>query len=199
MSKAFEKYPGGKEGFVDTGFILIQRMKHGDEAACDIFVRKYYEEIFRYCKYRCFDIESAEDIVQETFIKFFENIQNYHFIGKTKNYLYTIAGNLCKDFYKKKKNLYIGKEEIVQDGSLYTLDYVVDKVMVETAVQSLPQELQEVIILYYFQELKIKEIADMLQISLSLVKYRLKQAKKKLGEFIGEEGAYGYRENCRSI
>lgn len=195
MSKTFEKYPGRKEVFVDTGFILIQRMKQGDEKACDIFVRKYYEEIFKYCKYRCFDIESAEDIVQETFVKFFANLPKYHFRGKTKNYLYKIAGNLCKDFYKKKKELLSGEEEIAKSGTLYTLDYVVDKVMVETAVQSLPQELQEVII----QGLKIREIAGMLQISLSLVKYRLKEAKKKLGEFIGEEGSYGYTEKYRRI
>ena len=89
---------------MDTGFILIQRMKQGDEKACDIFVRKYYGEIFKYCKYRCFDIESAEDIVQETFVRFFANLPNYHFRGKTKNYLYKIAGNLCRDFYKKRKD-----------------------------------------------------------------------------------------------
>jgi RNA polymerase sigma factor, sigma-70 family len=173
-------------------------MKQGDEKACDIFVRKYYGEIFKYCKYRCFDIESAEDIVQETFVRFFANLPNYHFRGKTKNYLYKIAGNLCRDFYKKRKDWLTG-EEVVQSDCLYTLDYVIDKVMLETAIQSLPQELQEVIILYYFHGLKIREIADMLQVSLSLVKYRLKQAKKKLGEFIGEEGFYGYTEKCRRI
>lgn len=52
---------------MDIGFILIQRMKQGDEKAFDIFVRKYYEEIYKYCKFHCFDMGYAEDITQETF------------------------------------------------------------------------------------------------------------------------------------
>lgn len=71
-----------------------------------------------------------------------------------------------------------------------SLDGVLEKLTVEEAVKSLPQDLREVIILYYFQELKIREIADVLQINLSLVKYRLTQAKKKLGQWMEEEEAY---------
>ena len=115
-------------------------------------------------------------------------------MGKTKNYLYTIAGNLCKDFYNKKKDLTVKEEELIQTAAPGQMDFILDKVMVETALKSLPQELYEVIILYYFQELKIKEIADVLHISVSLVKYRLKRARIKLGEFIGEEAvADGFR------
>lgn len=176
---------------MDTGFILIQRMKQGDEKAFDIFVRKYYEEIYKYCRFHCFDTGYAEDMVQETFLKFFANLPAYHFKGKTKNYLYTIAGNLCKDFYNKKKDLPVKEEELIQNAVPGQMDLILNKVMVETALESLPHELYEVIILYYFQELKIKEIADMLHISLSLVKYRLKQAKRKLGEFMGEEACAG--------
>jgi len=179
---------------VDTGYILIQRMKQGDEKAFDIFVRKYYEEIYKYCKFHCFDTGYAEDMVQETFLKFFANLPAYHFMGKTKNYLYTIAGNLCKDFYNKKKDLTVKEDELIQTAAPGQMDFILDKVMVETALKSLPQELYEVIILYYFQELKIKEIADVLHISVSLVKYRLKRARIKLGEFIGEEAvADGFR------
>lgn len=172
---------------MDTGFILIQRMKQGDEKALDIFVRKYYEEIYKYCRFHCFDKAYAEDMAQETFLKFFANLPAYHFKGKTKNYLYTIAGNLCKDFYNKKKDLPVQEDEFMQSVATDHMDSILDKVMVETALKSLPKELYEVIILYYFQELKIKEISDVLHISLSLVKYRLTQAKKKMKEFIGEE------------
>lgn len=69
----------GKEDFVDTDFLLIMKMKQGNEQAFDEFVHRYYEEILKYCR--------------------------YHYKGKTKNYLYTIAGNLCKNFYKKKNDI----------------------------------------------------------------------------------------------
>ena len=88
---------------MDADFLLIRKMKQGNDDAFDQFIRKYYEEILKYCNYHCHDAEYAKDITQETFIRFFINLSEYHYKGKTKNYLYTIAGNLCKNFYKKKK------------------------------------------------------------------------------------------------
>ena len=61
-----------------------------------------------------------------------------------------------------------------------TMDHILDKVMVEEAVGALSAEFQEVIVLFYFQEMKLLEIADVLKISLPLVKYRLRQARKQL-------------------
>ena len=77
--------------------ILILQMKQGDEQAFDKFVRKYYGDILSYCKYHCLDQTEAEDLTQETFLRFMNNIQSYQHIGKAKNYLYVIAGNLRKE------------------------------------------------------------------------------------------------------
>lgn len=143
-----------KEEFMDADFLLIRKMKQGNDDAFDQFVRKYYEEILKYCNYHCHDAEYAKDITQETFIRFFINLSEYHYRGKTKNYLYTIAGNLCKNFYKKKK------EAILEDNLFETtyvqdtrqLDIVLDHIIIEDAIKKLPKELREVVILYYFQE-----------------------------------------------
>ena len=70
------------------------------------------------------------------------------------------------------------------------LDNVLEQMDVEAAGKSLLPELRDIVILYYFQGLKMREVADVLQISLSLVKYRLQQAKKQLGQKLGEEGVY---------
>ncbi len=61
-----------------------------------------------------------------------------------------------------------------------TMEGVLDKLTVEQALKGLSEELREVIILYYFQELKLTEIGDILHIGLPLVKYRLRQAKMQL-------------------
>lgn len=189
----------GKEDFVITDFILLQKMKQGDEKAFDTFVHKYYDDILKYCNYHCRDTGYAEDLAQETFLNFFAKLSDYHFKGKTKNYLYTIAGNLCKNFYKKKIDIPVEDEELDRVTGVNEMGEVLDKIMIETAVESLPEEMREIIILYYFQELKLSEIASVLQIGLSLVKYRLTQARKQLEKFIREEADYEVRRKNSGV
>ncbi|SFR62527.1 RNA polymerase sigma factor [Anaeromicropila populeti] len=179
---------------MDADFLLIRKIKQGDEKAFDLFIRKYYKEILTYCNYHCFDKGYAEDLTQETFARFFEKVSDYHYKGKTKNYLYTISGNLCRDFYKKKKEIPIKDMELSEkiEPVEHQMSEVENKLTIEWALKQLPNEFHEVLILYYFQELKLKEIADVLKISLPLVKYRLKQAKIQLGKLLGEEGIYEF-------
>lgn len=168
---------------MDIDFVLLQKMKRGDESAFDVFVCKYYETILNYCSYHCPDTSYAEDLTQETFLRFFAKLSDYRHIGKTKNYLYTIAGNLCRDFYKKRKENVLD----VQPPEPAQTEDILNKIIVGTALDSLPDELREVIVLYYSQELKLAEIGQLLQIGLPLVKYRIRQAKRKLEKLLEEE------------
>lgn len=186
-----------KEDFVLTDFLLIQKMKQGNEQAFDTFVRKYYNEILKYCSYHCYDTEYAQDLTQETFVNFFAKLSDYHFQGKTKNYLYTIAGNLCKNYYKKNKEVLISDEELSKYEWSNDMDQALNKVFIESAVHSLPRELKEVVVLYYLEGFKIAEIADELQISISLVKYRLSNARKQLELFGREEGTH--EKECEKV
>lgn len=89
--KDFELLIMGKEDFVQNDFLLIRKMKQGDDDALDLFVHKYYQDILNYCHYHCSDKTYAEDLAQETFVHFFSKLSDYHYRGKTLNYLYTIA------------------------------------------------------------------------------------------------------------
>ena len=172
-----------------SDFLLIREMKQGQEQAYDLFVRKYYEEILNYCLHHCHDQKYAEDLTQETFIRFFSKLSSYQYKGKTKNYLYKIAGNLCKDFYKKVKEIPVEEESPcwrLDDGGK-VVDGIIDKHILEKAIGQLQPELYEIIVLYYFQELKQKEIANILQIGLPLVKYRIRSAKRQLEEILKKE------------
>lgn len=164
-------------------------MKHGDENAFDIFVRKHYEGILKYCSYHCLDKSSAEDLTQETFLHFFEKLSDYRYMGKTRNYLYTIAGNLCRDSYKRIRERLLEEQLIEIQDSLHPseTEEVLNKLAIKEALDRLPIELKEIIILYYFQDLKLTEISNILQISLPLVKYRIKQAKKHLEKLLRKE------------
>lgn len=162
-------------------------MKQGDEQAFDQFVYKYYQDILKYCLYHCNDHEYAQDLTQETFVSFFGKLSEYQYRGKTKNYLYTIAHNLCKNFYKKRKDIALDsfQFEMIDQGRDENEDFE-KRMMLEWALTKIPEEYREVIILYYFEEIKLKDIARILNISLSLVKYRLRQAKLQLKKLLRE-------------
>ena len=119
---------------------------------------------------------------------FFEKLSNYRYMGKTKNYLYTIAGNLCRDYYKKAKESLLEEQSREFQNALQQskTDDILNKITIEAALNHLPEELREVIVLYYFQELKLVEISEILQISLPLVKYRIKKAKIRLEKLLKE-------------
>ena len=177
---------------MDVDFLLIRKMKQGDDAAFDTFVRKYYDDILKYCSYHCSDAEYAEDLTQETFANFFAKLSDYRHKGKTKNYLYTIAGNLCKNYYKQQKPISIYEEQLseMESASGNPEEKVTDKIMLEWALEQLPEEFRQVINLYYFQEMKLTEIASVLGIGLPLVKYRLKQARNRLQVLLGKEETF---------
>lgn len=147
-------------------------------------IRKYYDEIFLYCYHRVGNRAAAEDLCQDTFVSFIEHYEDYRHIGRTKNYLYTIAGNKCKDFYRKKAPIPL--EELPEQGTGECLE---ELAVVRQMVDGLPEELREAVVLRYFQNLKYAEIASILKISPSLAKYRVKKGLEQLSEMEG--GAYG--------
>lgn len=170
---------------MDADFLLIHKMKNGDEAALEQFVRKYYPAIRNYCRYHTSGDGLAEDLTQETFEHFFKSFASYRHSGKLANYLYVIAGNLCRDSHKKKQELPLPQLPEAGENPLETVDRRMD---IGRAVRQLPDELQEVIVLHYFQDLKLREIAEIAGIGVPLVKYRLKKAKLLLKAAIEEEG-----------
>ena len=169
---------------MDSDFLLIHRMKNGDDAAIETFVRKYYPTILRYCHLHVKDQSYAEDTTQEVFARFFRTLNQYQHYGKALNYLYVIAANICRDFYRKPQEISI--EELPEE-QMYEMPPLDLRMDIHLALEKLPSELREVTILFFFQEVKQKEIAKILGISLPLVKYRIKRAKELLAGYLGKE------------
>lgn len=169
---------------MDSDFLLIRRMKNGDDTAIETFVQKYYPVILRYCHLHLSDKSYAEDATQEVFARFFRTLNQYQHYGKAQNYLYVIAANICRDFYRNPQEESI--EELPEEPvcEMSPLDLRLD---VNMALDKLPPELKDVTILFFFQEVKQKEIAKILGIGLPLVKYRIKRAKELLAGYLGKE------------
>lgn len=130
------------------------------------------------------DANTAADITQEVFLKLLENIQAVRLLGKFQNYLLTIAVNTCNNYFKKAKPTYTDLESLeITDGTDSSFEKMIEdenKLEVRRAIDALPDYQKEVIILRFYHELKIREIAKITQSSVPTVKSRLQQGLKKL-------------------
>lgn len=162
-----------------------------------MLARKYYREVYRFCCFRLNgDAETAADITQEVFLKVLENIQAVRGIGKFRNYLLTIAANLCNNDFKKAKPIYTDLTAFeIADGAASALEKVIREESAEEvrrAIESLPDCQKEVVILRFYHDLKIREIANITNANVSTVKSRLQQGLKKLRKsFESSEGGGG--------
>lgn len=169
---------------MDADFRLLSQMKRGEEEAIECFVRKYYPSILQYCHYHLQEIHDAEDLTQETFARFFASLDRYKHYGKAANYLYVIAGNLCRDHYRRQSELPLADLPEPADRPLDTLDTRLD---LQDAFRVLPPEIQPAAVLFFLQERKQREIAKILGIGLPLVKYRIHKARELLAQFLRKE------------
>lgn len=169
---------------MDLDFLTVLQIKKGNTQAGEKLIRKYYPEILRYCFLHLSDRTYAEDMTQETFVRFFTSLERYQPRGQVKNYLYTIAANLCRDYYKKIRELPV---EELPEQLTEPIPRAEEKLDVSAALGRLPMELQQVVILYFFRDFSQKEIAGILKISPTLVRRRLERAKEQLRVFLEEE------------
>lgn len=73
-----------------------------EQAELEALVLAHYEEIYAYCWRHLGQRELAQDLTQTAFLRFWQHRDRYTHDGRELNYLYTIAGNLCKDWFKRK-------------------------------------------------------------------------------------------------
>ena len=145
-------------------------------------IEQQYDKLLRYCYMKLRDRALAEDLTQETFIKFFES-KDYHSIGKEMAYLYTIARNLCIDSFRKQK------DEMIEDlpakiqempESRDKVESIVDRVSIEQALDRLTADEREAVVLRFSGELSVEDIAKSMDISRFAVRRRILSALEKL-------------------
>lgn len=149
-----------------------------------IDLKDQYDKIYRYCYLRVRNREIAEDLTQETFLRFLEHPQ-YHDKGGALQYLYTIAGNLCIDEYRKKPVESLPEEisESTDDESEW-----VTHIALCNAVASLSDEEREIILLRYVNEVPVSAISSLYKISRFALNRKIKKILAALRkEFEKEE------------
>lgn len=152
-----------------------------DKTKAEAFIRDNYEKIYKYCFYHLGNRELAQDITQEVFLKFIRNIDCYSEYGKLSNFLYVIARNTITDDFRKRNRLDISElAEEQEDDSGGQMDVLLERLSIEAALEELEKAEKEIVLLRYYQELKIRDIARILEMPASTVRYKLKKAEKYL-------------------
>ena len=148
-------------------------------------MEQQYDKVYRYCYFKVNNATLAEDLTQETFLKYFS--QNPHIgVEKQQAYLYTIAGNLCIDHYRKRKSLSL-EEDVPHPDQVGPIE---TKTAVEQAIRTLEPQEQELVFLRYINEVAIGEIAKILGISRFAVYRKTESALKKLKTLLSKEDFY---------
>ena len=141
-----------------------------------------YDKIYRYCYFKVHNREMAEDITQETFLRFLEH-SDYADAGKSMQYLYTIAHNLCIDEYRRQKTAALDDDMI--DG--HTEDNMINCLSVRIALSQLEEADRELLLLRYVNEVPVSVICKLYGISRFAAYRRISKATGNLKDKLGKE------------
>ncbi|MDE5866590.1 MAG: RNA polymerase sigma factor [Lachnospiraceae bacterium] len=148
-------------------------------------IAEQYDKIYRYCYFRLRDKQLAQDITQETFLRFYRQDMTLD-NDKELPYLYTIAKNLCVDEFRRKP--FVSIEDIAEEADFDKSEEWINNLAVKSAMEKLPQEEQELLFLRYVNEISVALICKTIGISRFSVYRRLSKALKKLKEELKKEG-----------
>ena len=128
----------------------------------------------------------SEDIIQEVFMKLYNYNKNFIDDNHLKHWLIKVTNNLCIDYLRHNKN----KEILVSDEWLNSFDLNEESDFVKRindGIEELNIKDKEIIILYYYNDLSLKEISDILRISEVSAQKRISRAREKLRKIIGDK------------
>lgn len=164
-----------------------------DKKYLEKIYKLYSREIYLYLLSLCHDHYLAEDLVNDTFFKAFVSIDNCS--ENIKFYLFKVGKNIWIDWLRKNKRL---SNKDLDDLSLNAPDDILSSVLTNERNQNvykciieLPQSYKEVIVLYYFCDLPLKDIAKTMEISNGAVRTLLYRSRKKLRAIL-KEGNYEF-------
>lgn len=171
----------------------VEKAKAGNKMAFERLIGLFHEQIFRMVYFRTHSEMDAEDLTQEIFLKAFNNVSGLKEIHRFKSWLFTIASNRVRDFYRKKKFQKLfspikesDKEGLSDSGTDANPDALNDLMRkdfwmkVKLLLKKLSKMEKEVFLLRYMDNLSIKEVSQVMKKNESTVKTHLYRA---LGKF----------------
>ena len=181
---------------------LVRKVLEGDGEAYRVLVERYQERIYFVCYGFVRNKEDATDLAQEAFVKAYKNLPRFQFRSKFYSWLARIASNLCIDWLRRKK---VRKAEEFDEGVaakdsagvISMAHYKNDprqslrnaqlREKLATAIESLPDQQRQAIVLREIDGLAYRDIAEIMGIPEGTVMSRLYYARKKLQKVLEDE------------
>ncbi len=177
--------------------LVIRKDNESRRQLFEAYYKKTFAVVYNILRNR----ENAEDITQDAFIKAFQNIHQLKDQTKFGAWLAVIASNLARNFLKREKRIDYTDEELTPENSSETKDteelallsLEIDRV--RQAIKALPPDHYQVVVLQYYYDLRVEEIATMLKISQGTVKSRLHRARQRLAKSLELESDFACRKD----
>ena len=165
---------------------ILKELKGGDHAAFEKIFERYSKQLFQFSLSYLKSEEAADDIVQEVFIKIWNNRKDLKTDTSFQSYLFTIALNSVRKYFNQLSRLNELKHDILFDSSGQKADFdnrsdyqvLLDKL--EELIGQMPEKRREVFVKKKIEEKSIKEIAEELNITTKTVEYHITEAMRFL-------------------
>ena len=168
---------------------LAKYVQEGDVEKFGLLMKRYSGKLFRYGKKFLSNDDNIEDVVQDVFIKTYQNIQSFDITQRFSPWIYRIAHNTYINAIKKQNSgpLYlfdfdtlvshtvVEENPIIKEREQKEMKDIVDK-----GLKEIEPKYREILVLYYIEDFSYKEIAEILQIPIGTVGVRIMRAKEIL-------------------
>lgn len=160
---------------------LIKKIQNGDDESMTILISGYYQSVFAFFYKNTSNYHQSKDLTQEVFIKMVVGIPSYRPKTPFKNWLFTIASNHLKNFYRtlSRQPDYVDIPEEYMTSEKHLVDIATEN-DVRAALMCLPAEQREALILRYYNEFSIKEISKITGTKEPTVKARIRYGLEKM-------------------
>lgn len=180
---------------------LLQLLKRGDMSALDALVSRYHAPILAYMQRMLQNYALAEDLAQECFVRVIDAVRRNRLPSLFKPWIYKIATNLCRDYWRKGSS----SEQPMGHGHFESLpapdniaqayEQQLAREQVIAALGELAPERRQLLILRFYQELKLDEIAEVLDIPLSTAKTRLYDTIRQMNGILNRPSQQAHAGN----
>jgi RNA polymerase sigma-70 factor (ECF subfamily) len=171
---------------------FIDRVLEGESQAFEILIDRYKHMVYTLAYRMVKNREDAEEIAQDSFLKAFTRLNSFKGSARFSTWLYKIAYHKSLDYIKGQKRIVTtGAQDITEVYTLASIESGIDilelkdrKRLIKDAIEALSPDDGVLLTLHYFEELSLKEIAEILEVSANTIKVRLHRSRKRLADIL---------------